>query len=120
MPREWKSDLELALAMQEKAIAGENVVLSPETAYYLCGLMTPKPEGPGARFRIDVHADGSAIYELDAAGEIKTVVAFARNASVARAAFDYLCKEYPEDSFSQRRRSWIEAQRIAPGKSRPS
>ena len=39
--------------------------------------------------------------------------AWARNRPVARTAFDYLIVNYPERSFRQRRRSWVEAGRIA-------
>lgn len=74
--------------------------------------MLESPRPPRDRSWIDVHAQGSAIYKLDAQGDIDEVVAFASNSIVARAAFNELCASYPRYSFSQRRRSWVEEERI--------
>ncbi|MET3790635.1 hypothetical protein ABID37_000826 [Aquamicrobium terrae] len=74
--------------------------------------MLESPRQPRGRSWIDVHAQGSAIYKLDAKGDIEEVVAFASNSIVARAAFNELCASYPRYSFSQRRRSWVEEERI--------
>lgn len=116
MGKRWKSTADLAEAMRERAARGRNVTLSPETALLVAQLIAPASpppmKDPHARFRVDLYAEGSTIYQLDHRGEIFQIVAWARNALVARTAFDYLCEKYPKESFSQRRRSWVEADRI--------
>lgn len=113
MPHEWKSATDLAYAMAARARAGKNVLLSPETALAVAEhLAGPAIRGPTSKWNIDVYTQGSAIYRLNDKGEPAEVMAFAGNALVARAAFDYLCKHNPEDSFSQVRRAWVEAERI--------
>lgn len=87
-------------------------IISPETARLIATLIESQRQYRD-RFQIDVHSQGSAVYKLDAKGEIEEAVAFARNSLVARAAFNELCARYPKDSFSQRRRSWVEAERIS-------
>ena len=83
-------------------------MLSPETALLVAQLIAPASP-PAMK---DLYAEGSTIYQLDHRGEIFQIVAWARNALVARTTFEYLCEKYPKESFSQRRRSWVEADRI--------
>lgn len=111
MSRKWNSAAELAAALRARADEKRNTVLSPDTAR-LIALLLEAPRQHRDRPWVDVHAQGSAIYKLDAKGDIEEVVAFASNSIVARAAFNELCASYPRYSFSQRRRSWVEEERI--------
>ena len=97
--------------MRKRATSGRNVVLTPETALSLCSFIedTGRPLMRGIVAPFD---EGSAVYRVDDKGDIVELVAFARSALVARAAFDYLCDRFPEGSYSQRRRAWVEAERI--------
>jgi hypothetical protein len=120
MPHEWKSLRHLAEAVRRKARAGKNVVLSPETALAVAEHLDGRPpsRGPDRLSNIDAFTQGSAVYRLYPNGERAELIAFASSALVARAAFDYVCERYPEDSFSQRRRAWVEAERIVQKKKR--
>lgn len=102
---------ELAAAIRAQAAAGRNVVLSPETARRVASHLDPPPPQKSI-WNINAHADGSAVYQLDARGEIVEVVAFAKSTLVARAAFDYLCENRPNESYSQRNGARVEAKRI--------
>jgi hypothetical protein len=64
------------------------------------------------KWQFDLYATGSCIYELDDRGEVSRVVAWAASSAVARAAFERLCAQYPDRSFCQRRRAWVEEERI--------
>jgi hypothetical protein len=111
MKRKWSSATELADALRARAGEGLTTVVSPETAKLIAFLIDP-PRRPPDRFHIDAYAQGSAIYKLDAKGEIDEVVAFAKSTLTARAAFLELCESNPRYSFSQRRKSWVEDERI--------
>jgi hypothetical protein len=111
MSRQWNSLAELAAAIRTRADSGRRVILTPETARLVADAIERRPCRPD-RLRFDPFSDGSTIYRLDGRGEIIEIVAFARNALATRAAFDYLCEREPEQSFVQRRRAWIEAERI--------
>ena len=65
--------------------------------------------GTGSRWSVDLYSDGVCVYELDAYGEIDSVVTWARNSGTAKAAFEELCQRLPKTSFSRRRRSHMEA-----------
>ena len=56
-------------------------------------------------WRPDLHADGSCVYLLDDKGEIVSIEAWARSSLVANAAFEHLCAQNPQNSYSQRRRA---------------
>lgn len=102
---------ELADAIRAQAAAGRNVVLSPETALRLTQCLDTAPRRASI-WNINVHVEGSTVYLLDARGEIAEVVAFAKSALVARAAFEYLCENHPNESYSQRSGARVEAERI--------
>ena len=87
------------------------MVLTPETARLLADAVDRR-SSRSDRLGINPFSDGSTIYRLDCEGEILEIVAFARSALAARMAFEYLCSHDPEQSFSQRRRSWVEVERI--------
>ena len=114
MSREWISSTDLARAMAGRARSGKNVVLSPETALAVVEHLEgpAASRGPTDRWSVDVHTQGSAVYRLNDKGEAAEIMAFAPNTLVAGAAFEFLCKHYPEDSFSQRRRGLVEAERV--------
>jgi len=114
MRRKWKDLDELLDALARRAIAGKPATLTPETAALLVNALRDAAEAarPSGRLSVDLYAEGSTIYQLDHRGEIFQIVAWARNALVARTTFEYLCEKYPKESFSQRRRSWVEADRI--------
>lgn len=61
---------------------------------------------------IDLYADGHCVYRLDRHGEIASIEAWARNALIARAAYDALIEQYPQESFSLRHRSFVTDERI--------
>jgi hypothetical protein len=67
---------------------------------------------PKDRWSVDLYSEGTCVYELDAAGEVVGIVAWARNSLAAAAAFDEICKRQPGTSFSRRRRSHVEADRL--------
>jgi hypothetical protein len=49
---------------------------------------------------------------LDAKGDVMEILAWARNAIVARVAFEELCRREPGYHLQQRRKSWVEEERI--------
>jgi hypothetical protein len=49
---------------------------------------------------------------LDANGDVMEILAWARNAIVARVAFEELCRREPGYHLQQRRKSWVEEERI--------
>jgi hypothetical protein len=51
---------------------------------------------------------GSAIYSLGRDGEISEVEAWAKSSLVANAAFDVLVRNNPQESYMQKRKSWVE------------
>jgi hypothetical protein len=65
------------------------------------------------RFRVDLYADGHCVYRLDRNGEIASIEAWARNALIARAAYDALIAQYPQEWFSLRHRGFVTDERIA-------
>lgn len=97
--------------MRNRADRGQNVVLSPDTARLVAALIEERTV-PKVRSLIDPFSEGSAVYRLDHRGEIAEIVAFARNALAAKAAFEYLCAYNPNESYLQKRRAWIEGKRI--------
>lgn len=111
MSRNWKDMAELGAAIRERAAAGKQVVLSPETALRVAATLAPASRRPVNGF-IDPFSEGSSVYRVNEQNDILELVAFARSALVARAAFDHLCERYPNESYSQRRRAWVEADRI--------
>ncbi len=62
--------------------------------------------------QFDLYSSGSTIYLLDSAGNDSEVVAWAKSTMVARAAFDHLCRQYPDRSFEMRRKAWVEEERV--------
>lgn len=106
----------LADIFRQRAGAGWNTPLSPETTYLVADALdayAPKPpepeyKGPGARFHVDMFAQGSTIYRLFDNGEIFEIAAWARSTAVAGAAFDELVRRYPTEQYMQKRRSWVE------------
>jgi hypothetical protein len=71
-----------------------------------------EPSASTPKFCVDLYDTGSCTMSLDAQGDIMEILACARNAIVARAAFDELCRREPSYSLEQRRRSWVEEARI--------
>ena len=106
----------LADIFRQRAGVGWNTPLSPETAMLVADALdayAPKPpapeySGPGRRTSFDAFGKGSSIFRLFRDGEIMEVAAWAQNTLVARAAFDRLIEQYPNDRFMQKRRSWVE------------
>lgn len=64
------------------------------------------------KWDFDLYDTGSCVYELDERGNVREVVAWAKNSMIARKAFVALCEQYPDRSFEQRRRAWVEDERI--------
>lgn len=113
MERRWISTSELADAIKARAAKGKTVTLSPETAQLVAQVLEGRQITMPAT--VDVFSQGSAVYRVNEKGDIAEIVAFARSALAARAAFDYLCNRDPRASFEQRRRAWVEADRIIKG-----
>lgn len=111
----------LANGIEERVRLGRKVVLSPKTALWVARLLQGavsrqrRPEKKG----LDLHADGSCVYHLDDKGNILEISAWAKNSQIAKAAFTALCEQYPDRSFEQRRRAWVEGSRPAPSPSQP-
>lgn len=70
---------------------------------------------PMNKWNIDLYDTGSCIYEVDERGNVIEIVAWAKNSTIARQAFEALCRQYPNRSFEQRRRAWVEEERIVKG-----
>lgn len=66
------------------------------------------------RFNFDPYSEGSCVYETDAEGNIRELVAWAKSTLVANVAFEKLCEQNPETSYLQKRRSWVENERVVP------
>ncbi|MEP9389674.1 hypothetical protein [Mesorhizobium sp. KR9-304] len=60
----------------------------------------------------DLYAEGSCIYEVDGDGDLVDLVGWAKNSVAAAAAFAELCARNPGTSYQQRRKSWVENERI--------
>ena len=110
MDRTWKT-ADLAAALRARAEAGKVVRLSPSTARLIAGLID-QSQRPRDLSDINHFSEGSAVFRLDHRGEIAEIVAFARSALAAKAAFEYLCENYPNESYMQKRRAWVEGLRI--------
>lgn len=58
------------------------------------------------KWKIDLYSEGACVYAVDKDGNIREVVAWARNHLAAKAAFDYLRTRNPTERYSVRNRSW--------------
>jgi hypothetical protein len=119
MQKTWNDAAELANAMEERALCGGKVVLSPSTAVWIARQIhnavrrqKSGPSAPVSKFCIDLYDTGSCIISLDAKGDMTEILAWARHAIVARAAFEELCRREPGYHLQQRRKSWVEKERI--------
>lgn len=110
MRRAWKNLDELLAALARRAVAGKPVTLTPETTALLVNALRAATSSEKSRERlaVDLYSEGSTIYRLNQAGESEEVVAWGRNALVARAALEELKRRYPGARFIQCRRSWVE------------
>lgn len=106
---------QLASILRQRAGAGWNTPLSPETAMLVADALyayapppAPAHRGPGAHYCVDMFKDGSTVYRLHRDGEIFQIDAWARSTLVAGTAYDELVKRYPNERFMQKRRSWVE------------
>ncbi len=105
---------QFASILRQRAGAGWNTPLSPETAMVVADALyayAPKPpvppyRGPDRRFQIEL-SKGSAIYRM-LEGEIFEIEAWAKSTSAARAAFNELANRNPKDHYMQKRGSWVE------------
>ena len=115
MSRTWKSPIELAEKLREKADAGAEARLAPATARLIAQLLENRLpiNCPGSAWNVDLYAKGSCVLKLDREGNVEEVVAWARSAGVARAALGALTGTDARTSYEQRRGSWVEA-RIDP------
>jgi hypothetical protein len=110
----------LAAAIEDRVRCGhQRIVLSPPTALWMArqiqNAVTRQKSGPsasGSKFCLDLYGTGSCIISLDAKGDMMEILAWARNAIVARAAFEELCRREPSYHLQQRRKSWVEEERI--------
>jgi hypothetical protein len=107
----------LADILRQRASAGWNTPLSPETtmlvaealdAYAPDSCPADEYKGPDDYLRIDLYASGSTVYRVRSDGEIAEVAAWAKSTIVASAAFRKLVEQYPNDEFLQKRKSWVE------------
>jgi hypothetical protein len=117
MQKTLNDTAELAAAIEDRVLCGGKVVLSPPTALWLARQLqsiVARQQAARSRtkFDVDLYSTGSCVMEVDGAADIVEVVGWARSSLAARAAFEYLSAHNPEKSFHQRRRSWVEAQRI--------
>jgi hypothetical protein len=119
MPKTWNDAEELANALEERVLCGaERVILSPSTALWMArqiqNAMRRKsgPSAPASKFCVDLYGTGSCIISLDAKGDMTEILAWARNAIIARAAFEELCRREPSYHLQQRRKSWVEEERM--------
>lgn len=94
----------LADILRRRAAVGWYSRLSPETAMLVADALQaygPKPDpqpasqSPVWRLSVDMYAQGSMIFRLDAKGELAEVVAWARSSLVAGAAYERLMQQYP-------------------------
>ncbi|MEW9808727.1 hypothetical protein ABUE31_22280 [Mesorhizobium sp. ZMM04-5] len=115
----WTDAAELANAIEERVLCGaRRIALSPATALMLVetvrsAIAHPQQAPPAtSKFNVDLYGTGSCIMEVDQNADIRKVVAWAENTLAARAAFDELCRRNPTTSYHQRRRSWVEADRM--------
>jgi hypothetical protein len=106
----WGSLPALVAAMKAKAVSGENIVLSPQTARLLIMLLDSKPKLQRNTWNIDLYSEGSCIYRLDDKGEIFQIEAWARGTIAGRAALASLKEQNPKERYSQRRGSWVEGE----------
>lgn len=113
----------LATAIEDRVLCGAHVIkLRPATAMWLVQMMrnamvrhdaeTRSSSVRDPRIDIDMYATGSRVLRVNDNADIIEIVAWANNAVVARAAFDELCRREADQSFHQRRRSWVEAERM--------
>ncbi len=123
MQKTWGSVQELANAIEERALCGRKVILSPGTAIWLArsvlAALAPRQNVQRARpspFDVDLYDTGSCVMQINANGDIIEVKAWARNSLVAKAAFEALAAYDSNYSLEQRRRSHVEAERIIPAK----
>ena len=119
MQKTWNDARELAVAIEERVLCGhQRIVLTPSTALWIArqiqGAVARQnaPRPPISKFGIDLYATGSCVMQVDTEADILEVVAWARNSIAARAAFEELCRLNPEKSYHQRRKSWVEAERM--------
>ena len=106
----------LASILRQRAKAGWNTPLSPETTFlvaealYAYAPKPPEPEyrGPDWRFRVDMFRKGSTIYRLFSDGEIMEIAAWANSTLVAGATYNKLVEQYPGDRIMQKRGAWVE------------
>lgn len=123
MQKTWGSVEELANAIEERALCGQNVTLSPGTAIWLArSLMAALASRQNVQrvhpspFEIDLYNTGSCVMQINANGDIVEVKAWARNSLVAKAAFKALAAYESNYSLEQRRRSHVEEERIVVAK----
>ena len=113
----------LSTAIEDRVLRGAQVIkLRPSTAMWLVQMMrnalvrhdaeARSSRVPDPRIDIDMYASGSRVLRVNDNADIIEIVAWANNALVARTAFDELCRREPDQSFHQRRRSWVEAERM--------
>jgi hypothetical protein len=104
--------------MEKRALCGGRVVLSPSTAIWIArqiqNAVRRQKSGPLiSKFCVDLYDTGSCIISLDAKGDMMEILAWARNAIIARAAIEELCRREPSYHLQQRRKSWVEEERMA-------
>jgi hypothetical protein len=106
----WKSLPAFLAKLKAKAGAGENILLSPQTARVLILLLEERKPQRRTPWSVDLYSEGSCIYRLDVKGEILQIEAWARGTIAGRAALASLKEHNPRERFSQRRGSWVEGE----------
>lgn len=111
MSRPWKSRIELADALAERAATGETIPLSPRTAKLIARMLRGQKLRPGlgTAWDVDLFATGSCVLEVDDAGNVLEVTAWAKSTLIAHVARRALREANPETRYEQRRRGWVEA-----------
>ncbi|MGB3899821.1 MAG: hypothetical protein WA973_14875 [Mesorhizobium sp.] len=105
---------------EQRAAAGWTTPVSAETAALVADALdayappppAPPTKSPDSRFSLNAYMSGSAIYSLGRDGEISEVVAWAQNSLAANAAFDVLVRNNPQESYMQKRKSWVERESV--------
>lgn len=112
MSRQWTTLSDLAAQLLERAEWGKTSTISADTARKIADALMrldrPTAPQPRHRLHVDFFSGGSTIYQVGNDGELVEVVAWARNALVARAAYDEMAAREPESRFEQRRRAYVE------------
>ena len=108
MDKHIEEALDLAERIMARARAGRNVVLKPDTAWRVAEIlrlavrMHVLVHGPQRKWHVDLVKDGACVYQIDAAGEIESIDAWARNVLIGRAAGDALARHYPARRYELR------------------